>query len=267
MKDRGSSYVTTVTRFFCGCCYSTPTDQAVFCPQHRGFITGREQVHHQGSQAPPWHGVVKGRYTGEAEVLMNTERNSVHVKSTVLDGRGEEWNMGESEEVGICTACFIESDGGNRGETGFAMCECGDEDCSYRWCGQLNGLHAFWRLHVKGETEQATGIDDRDIFSYGPCEGLKEAVQETLKQERDSIRKEADRLAGLALRAQTAGPGELRGVHPVYLTSWLSRDCREIANPSVEGDPRSATRSLTSKVTRLHVLGAMPPQTGEQRAQ
>ena len=263
MKDKGNSYVTTVTRFFCGCCYVTPTDQAVFCPQHRGFITGREQVRHQERQAPPWHGVVKGSYTGGPAVLMNTERNSVHVKSTVLDGRREEWSMGESEEVGICAACFIESDGGDRRETEVAMCECGNEDCSYRWCGQLDGLHAFWRLHVNGETERATGIDDRDIFSYGPCEGLKEEVQETLKQERDSIRKEADRLGGLALRAQTAGPGELRRVHPVYLTNWLSRECRAIASPSREGDMNREMQGLLQKVARLHVLGAMPPQTGE----
>ena len=86
---------------------------------------------------------------------------------------------------------------------------------------------------------------------------MSEEWQEVLRGER-----EADRQAGLALRAQTAGPGELRGIHPVYLSGWLARECRAIASPGREGDMERAMQGLLRKVARLHVLGAMPPQTG-----
>ena len=258
------SHSTTITRFFCGCLYRTPTDQAVFCPEHRGFITGRETIRHPESGPPPLRGLARSRHTGWAETLMSDERNSIHVAQTVRDPRGEEWSMTEYEETGICCACFIESDGTVRDETGIAMCECGNSDCSYRWCGRLSGLHAFWRLHLQGRCQEATGISDEEIFAWGPCVAMSEEQQEVLKQEREEIRREAERMVVSTIRAQTASPPRRERPHPVFLSRWLEPECREILNPGNEGDLRGARRSLERKVTRLHVVGAMPPQrTGE----
>ena len=258
------SHITTITRFFCGCSYRTPTDQAVFCPEHRGFITGRETIRHPSPDPPYLQGLALNKRIGGAITLRNDERNSIHVLSTVRDGRGEEWSMGESDETGICAACFIESDGTVRDETGIAMCECGDADCSYRWCGRLSGLHALWRLHAQGRCHEVTGFMEEDIFSYGPLQGMREDVQQALEREREEIRREAERLVETTIQAQTASPPRREKPHPVFLSRWLEPECREILNPGNEGDLRGARRSLERKVTRLHVLGAMPPQrTGE----
>ena len=57
--------------------------------------------------------------------MMNTSANSLHTRTYVLDGRGEEWGDSE-DEIGICNACFIDS--GKLNPTQIAMCECGEEE-------------------------------------------------------------------------------------------------------------------------------------------
>ena len=130
----------TFTRFFCGCIYRTLDDQAVFCPQHRqephrAYATGTERVPIPSQDNFPIRGLVMSRYfKSHPAVLQNSSSNSLHTIVSTKDGRNEEWDTPEPELLGLCTACFIDHE--QRDETRIAMCECGDEDCSYRWCCQ-----------------------------------------------------------------------------------------------------------------------------------
>ena len=131
-------YIFTTTRFRCGCAYRIIGDTAVFCPQHREIITGTERIETPEPTTPDVPGLVMEQYLkGVAHTLMNTRRNSLHTLTSVLDGRGNEWAEPSEELVGMCAACFIDQE--EHYETGMAMCECGDKDCSYRWCGSGRG--------------------------------------------------------------------------------------------------------------------------------
>ena len=156
-------------------------------------------------------------------VFRNSEHNSLHTRTQTLDGNSAEWDDAETELAGLCAGCFIEN--GEHRETGIAMCECGDERCSYRWCGDTSGLHAYWRLHANGESQGATGIAEEDIFSYGPCEGHSEAVKDILNLEREKIREATRSLTAISLTARRAGnpANPRRTFHPVYLNPMAGR--------------------------------------------
>ena len=142
----GSQYIFTATRFYCGCSYRTIGDTAVFCPEHRaephrGFITGEETIRIPSPQPPDILRLGMNKHlTNQPRTLRNTEYNSIYTKVQVMGPGQEEWESDRAEEVGLCAACFIESQ--ETWETGIAMCECGNEDCPYRWCGGTAGLHA-----------------------------------------------------------------------------------------------------------------------------
>ena len=164
MADR--QYVFTVTRFRCLCVYRTIGDTAVFCPQHRAPIMENETFHTSTPETPDIPGLVMYPPANNTPVtLRNHTRNSIHTMVSILDGEGNEWEAPQEEYVGICAACLIEDEENH--ETRIAMCECGDEKCSYRWCGDTTGLHAYWRIHALKQSEETTGIPEGDIFSYG----------------------------------------------------------------------------------------------------
>ena len=104
------------------------------------------------------------------------------------------------------------------------MCECGQEKCSYRWCGMTDGLHALWRIHAQGLTQQTTGIRDDDIFSYGSYDEQTEDMRKILDAEKQELERKADRLVRATLAArQASGPGTKRRSYQqqVYLSRWL----------------------------------------------
>ena len=163
-------HIFSVARFHCGCVYQA-LDDAVFCPEHRssdpvGFITSQETIHIPGPGTPKIRELARHEHpTAWPKVLRSSENNSPHVRTSVRDGRDEEWADDDAREVGLCAACFI--DDGEYNGTGMAMCECGDDGCSYRRCGRLDGLHALWRLHARGLSLEIAGVPEGDIFSHG----------------------------------------------------------------------------------------------------
>ena len=201
-------YSFKITRFHCGCAYRTMSDDLVFCPEHRhsspvGFTTGHEITQSPGPEVPETPGLVMNPYVeGLPKTMMNTSRNSLHTRTSVVDGNGEEWS-GSEEEFGICNACFIDS--GELNPTRIAMCECGEEKCSYRWCGIIHGLHALWRIHAQGLSQQTTGIRDDDIFSYGSYDELTKDLREILNAEKQELERNANRLVPATLAARQDG--------------------------------------------------------------
>ena len=258
-------YVFTITRFQCGCVYQTIGDTAVFCPQHRGewhrgIITGRETIRTPGPEIPEVPGLVMDRYMrGVAHTLRNTRDNSLHTMTSVLDGRGDEWAEPSEEMVGLCAARFIDQE--QCSETGVAMCECGNEDCSYRWCGSAEGLHAFWRLHVLGKSEETTGISDQDIFSYGRYAEQRDKVTAVLDREREELE---DRTRELMkdmenAREQAEASEQARAQPSPCLIPWLDREYEAMTGEGAPRERELARRQLARKITRLHVIGALPP--------
>ncbi len=258
-------YVFTITRFQCGCVYQTIGDTAVFCPQHRrewhrGIITGRETIRTPGPATPDVPGLVMEQYLkGVAHTLRNTRDNSLHTMTSVLDGRGDEWAEPSEEMVGLCAACFIDQE--QCSETGVAMCECGNEDCSYRWCGSAEGLHAFWRLHVLGKSEEVTGIPETDIFSYGQYAEQRDKVTAALDPEREDLRAWAVEIMKEmeTAREKAGAPGQTGDQQSVYLIPWLDREYEAMTGDGAPRERELARRQLTMKITRLHVIGALPP--------
>ena len=253
------------TRFNCGCAYRTMSEDLVFCPEHRhsspvGFITGKETTQSPGPEVPQIPGLVMDPYIkGRPKTMMNTSANSLHTRTYVLDGQGEEWSDYE-DEIGSCNACFIDS--GKLNPTQIAMCECGKEECSYRWCGIINGLHALWRIHAQGLSQQTTGIPEDDIFSYGKYDEQTQELKEILKAEKQELEKNRDRLVLATLEArQEAGTGKERqsDQHQVYLSQWLDSEYAAITKEqnSTE-DVNYAQRRLATKLLRLHIIGATP---------
>ena len=223
-------YIFKNTRFYCGCAYKTMSDDLVFCPEHRhsstvGFIVGQETTLSPGPEVPQIPGLVMNPYVeGLPKTMMNTSGNSLHTRTSVLDGNGEEWSDSE-EEVGICNACFIDS--GKLNPTKIAMCECGEEKCSYRWCGIIHGLHALWRIHAQGLSQQTTGIQESDIFSYGRYDEQNKDLKEILNAEKQELERNTDRLVLATLDArQEAGTWKKRRSYPqqVYLSRWFDSE-------------------------------------------
>ena len=258
-------YVFTFTHFQCGCAYRTIGDTAVFCPQHREIITGTERIETPEPKTPDVPGMVMDPYLkGTAQTLRNTRHNSIHVMTSVLDGQGDEWDEPSEEMVGLCGACFIDEE--QYYETQVAMCECGKEKCSYRWCGSTEGLHAFWRLHAQGKSEETTGIPERDIFNYGQYSKQSSEVASALDQEREDLRSRAGEMTidmeSAREQAKTSGQTEeqqTRNQQSVYLTPWLDRDYQAMTGASDPREQERARRTLQGKITRLHVIGTLPP--------
>ena len=223
-------YIFKNTRFYCGCAYKTMSDNLVFCPEHRhsstvGFIVGQETTRSPGPEVPQIPGLVMNPYVeGLPKTMMNTSDNSLHTRTYVLDGKGEEWGDSE-DEIGICNACFIDS--GKLNPTQTAMCECGEEECSYRWCGIIHGLHALWRIHAQGLSQQTTGIQESDIFSYGRYDEQNKDLKEILNAEKQELERNTDRLVLATLDArQEAGTWKKRRSYPqqVYLSRWFDSE-------------------------------------------
>ena len=174
------SYIFTITRFQCGCVYRTVGDTAIFCPRHRsewhrGSIRETETIYTPTAEAPDIPGLVMHTFKNPMPVtIRNSRKNSLHSMVTTVDADGNEWDEPSEKYVGLCTACFI--DHGGYLESKVAACECRNERCSYRWCGTTTGLHAFWRLHAQGRSEETTGIPEEDIFSHGKFDELNKEV-------------------------------------------------------------------------------------------
>ena len=271
-------YVFTFTHFACGCAYRTTGDTAVFCPQHREIITGTERIETQEPEIPEVPGMVMNKYVnGMPQILSNSRNNTLHTMTSVLDGRSNEWAEPTEDIVGICPACFIDQE--TCLETGVAMCECGNEDCSYRWCGSTEGLHAFWRLHALSKSEEETGIPERDIFSHGPYSDLNSKAAAALDREREDLRGRAEELmkeienAREQAEAQAQAPGETpdpetagqqaNNHQSVYLTPWLDQDYQSMTSDDTR-ERDWARRTLTGKVTRLHIIMALSPDQPQE---
>ena len=275
MTDQQTQYMLTITRFSCGCLYRTTVDRAVFCPAHRsrqpvGFITGVETIR---SPVRVDHSLARlamnPRIPTVPIELRSTDRNSLHQQVRTMDPGGTEWNQ-TTDETGLCAPCMVDHEDSR--ETRIAACECGNPDCPYRWCGSLQGLHALWRPHVQGTTEQDTGIPDRDIFSHGPQADLSDRAREALHQERQELQAHADRLLQETLRARRMPPtpaGRPEGPagtrtrtripHPAYLSPWLDPQHRLLADPGVNPrDRQHAASQIQGKLLRLMLIGALP---------
>ena len=194
-SSRGPTrYIFTISRFHCGCIYKRATDRIYFCPTHRGMLTGEETIRlpdgmtgRPGNQPKILHMVMSEFTPNWPQVLHNTDSNSL-VQTNKISAKGEEWHNW-TEETGLCAACYIDDEDVVR--TAAAMCECGDRDCLYRWCGRTQGLHAYWLLHAAGLTEHSTGFKDRDIFAYGPCQDQGEELTRILDEERECLNQAA----------------------------------------------------------------------------
>ena len=254
-------------KFSCGCAYRTIGDVAVLCPQHheethRGVILGVQTYHTDTLETPDIAGLVMSRsWQGGAELLWNTGSNSLHTMKRLLDADGNEWNVPEHEQAGLCPACFIEND--EYRETGIATCECGDERCSYRWCGDLTGIHAYWRLHVQRRSEEATSIPEEDIFSYGKFSDRTDEAIAALNVERDILAGEINQRMSQFYAAQDGCPAP-DGDAPmtadsVYRIPWLTNDYQVMQDPGLSETRRQFARdALVEKIARLHVAGALP---------
>lgn len=266
-STRNRQYVFNITRFHCGCVYQA-LDDAVFCPRHRhgdpvGFITSQETIHIPGPGRPAIRelAMLESIPTWPA-VLRNDERNSLHRMVATLDGMGNEWDIPGAEEAGLCAACFI--DGEEHVETRVAMCECGEERCSYRWCGRTGGLHAMWKIHAEGRSQETIGVPEGDIFSHRDFQGQDEGTREILEQEAAVLEDAGRRLAGEAVAAREAakpGNGPKREYRAVMLSHWLDREFQDLALQGARNQMirNWALNRLASKMTRLYVIGAVEP--------
>lgn len=261
-------YVFTITRFICGCVYRTAGDTAVFCPTHRtephrGVIQEQEMLYTPTPDPPEIPGLVMNSYYKKIpHVLRNSSRNSIHTTASVLDGDGNEWHEPQEEQVGLCAACYIDQD--DCFETGIAMCECGNEKCSYRWCGTTTGLHAFWRLHTEGKSKETTGTPEIDIFSHGKFEDQTEDITETLNEERISLEQEIEKQMREmeTVREKHEGNEPHDDQQTVYLTKWLDREYLHMKQPNnPNAPPEIARTALRRKIARLLIIGALPPTT------
>ena len=267
MSDR--QYIFHFTTFMCGCVYHTAIDKMIFCPEHRrqrysGTIWSQQTILQPTPDLPDIPGIVMDSHrANRPAITYNTSSNSLHTSISVRDGSGNFWRDSEADHVGICPACFTE-DSDHYVETGIAMCECGEERCSYRWCGQTSGLHAYWRLHVLGVAEQTTDVPDEDIFSYGTFDEQSPHVTRALDAERQDL---TARVKALMLDMDTVRrkePVERSREDPrlIYLMPWLDEEYRLMNEPAQSPNQYQqlkARNMLESKIARLHIIGALPP--------
>ena len=134
----------TIARFFCGCAYLNPMDTAIFCPEHRhtphrGYIhragdhkgPGGHILLHAPREAAPHHQSIPGNTPERCPTTPSTPSQGVS------DGHHNDWSIPQADLLGLCAACLIDSEDYN--ETRIATCECGNEQCSYRWVRQPAG--------------------------------------------------------------------------------------------------------------------------------
>lgn len=264
-----TQYLFTFTRFACGCAYRTSTDTPVFCPEHhdephRGAIMEQGTIYTPTPDIPDVPGLVISQHWEHLPILLrNSSSNSLHTTTYVLDAKGNEWKEKEEGQVGLCAACFVEK-GNDYFETGIAMCECGQEQCSYRWCGSLTGLHAYWRPHVQGKSKDISGIPDEDIFNYGTYEDQNVETNDALEAERDDLTAQIEKLMRdmETARHQAGGDQPAEQHQSIYLIPWLDEEYSLANQPEQELNlpQRQLARSdLFKKIARLHIIGALPP--------
>ena len=252
-------YVFTYTRFQCGCAYRTIADTPSFCPQHRAPITNNETMYSTYPGTPHIPGLIMhDHFTNLPVVLRNTSDNSLHTSITTRDGDGNEWEETREDEVGLCAACLIDND--THIPTRISMCECGNERCSYRWCGATTGLHAYWRLHARGQSEATTDIPEMDIFSHGSFNDQSDVIRSTLDEERHQL---ITQVQEIMLKIQTdraqanATPNAEQQQH-IHFAPWLDRNYQDMQKDHNLLNNLART-AFTKKVTRLHVVGAFEP--------
>lgn len=258
------TYLFTFARFGCQCVYRTSTDAAIFCPTHRAdpeqaILVENLEFRSSHPTTPDVPNLVRNRYLPtHPAFLQNNSRNSIHTELSILGGRQEEWATSEQGELGLCAACLIDNE--DIHETLIAACECPDEQCCYRWCGLLTGLHAYWRLHAQGRSEEKTGIPEPDIFRHGSYGEMTEQVVQALDAERRAMELALPTLVAQfkEARRQANQPG-IQPDHNPYLTPWLDSEYRDLTQE--KRDPRTSSmvaRSLERKLLRLYALGAIP---------
>ena len=262
-------YLYLISRFSCGCLCRRARDTIYFCPTHRGagFLTGEETIPLPrgmtggGENRPEMRGMLMDGYRNHHMVLSNSQHNSVHKLVSISDG-DQDWQDPEPEETGLCAACFIDEQ--QTVETHAAMCECGERDCVYRWCGATRGLHALWRIHVLGLSKEATGMDDRDIFSYGEYRKMSRRVRENLDIERGSLEQQAREATDNMFRARESLSGRERNtktnLQPVYHLGWMDHHHQTATRNPERWRATQARVRIKQEMTRLIVIGAeMPP--------
>ena len=265
MTTTRTQYSFSYSRFSCGCAYRTTSDLTVACPTHRGMIVANDLVISDTPDIPDIPGLVLSRHPAKFPVVLgNSSSNSLHTLITVHDGRRNEWQDLQEDQIGLCCACFI--DNGDLIETRIAACECGNLDCSYRWCGRLSGLHALWSVHVQGRHEiwqiddiytgQPKAVLDEDIFSRGPANELPQHVIQALDAERKSLAAAAQAL--VQQFQDHRAPRDYRPSEPMtpFDIPWLNPEYEAITDPNTdERELQHARASLERKLLRLHVAG------------
>ena len=254
------TYVFTTTRFQCGCVYRTASDTAVFCPQHRGLIAETTSINTSTPAVPETPGLVMLPTLNIPVTLRNNSHNSLHTTISTYDGQGHEWEEPHDESVGLCAACFIDHE--DQRETLIAMCECGDDKCSYRWCGDTSGIHAYWRLHALSKSEEATGVAEDDIFSYGRLPEQSQDVGLALDQERVNFNQEVEALMQEMndVRQQHATPETAVPNQFIFFVPWLDREYQTLQD-SDERLRNRARLTLTRKLARVHIIRALQATT------
>lgn len=254
----------SITRFHCGCIFRTPVDTVVLCPNHKGrprssFITGQERItipagYPNASKQLP----IDRHPVNRPRLLQNFPSNSIHTLSYITDPDHNPWSDPEAEITGLCAACFI--DDNNLKQTRIAICECGDEQCAYRWCGDTTGLHAFWTIHAENRSEELTGISEGHIFSHGAFDDLNPKAREALDAARAQLLESVSRATQQFENARTrANPAShRRAFEPVYLTDWLSRSYPLRTSTPPNRDTRHQYASPRRKLTRLVAAGVLP---------
>ena len=256
------TYVSTLARYFCGCVYKAlQGEPAVVCPSHQGrpatsFITGMEGIRlPAASQRTPPQIPLNRRENVHPYTLFNNASNSLHTVTYVMDGNHNEWTTPEAVETGLCCACFIDREDSN--ETFYSLCECGNDNCTYRWCGDTDGLHGFWALHVQGKTEEETGIPDEHIFAHGGYEELPESTRNTLDEER--LKLEAAPVLALNHMKQARAQPHPRTSEIPYLSQWLDEDFRDLTTAKDTKTTKIATALLQDKLKRFFAAGIINP--------
>ena len=185
------------------------------------------------------------------EVLENNQHNSYH---TTVSTKSPDSTLSDDEPdlTGLCTPCYIQHD--QHTSTHIAVCECGDTDCHYRWCGLLTGLHAAWPLHADGSLENLTSIPGYELFQYEEEDHLPPAVKHTLQQ---TAARTAAKIQSEAIRV-IQGRTTNQEDHLIQ-GPYLGPAYRNLIRAETQARRNSALRSLEQKLTRLHVTGAWPP--------
>lgn len=255
-------FIFTSAHFRCGCAYRVLFDAVFFCPTHHEPIIEYRTTVTPTPEIPDIPGLVMSRiFKDRPETLRNHAHNSLHKTINVQDRRRQDWGDTGDEENGLCPACFVQHQ--DFIDTRVAACECRDEQCDYRWCGQTGGLHAWWGLHATGRSHELTGIPEEDIFSHGAFEDLNDEVTQVLTAEEQWLKQAASLLVAriLVVRSQPAPEDHQHEGEALYLAPCLDENWNIATDPSQETATQDlARRKLGEKLLRLHLIGAINPQ-------